>query len=222
MKKTQTIKPLSCIWYGENDINLQETLKNAEAIISYAYYIRHDGEKKQARVILSRGSKTVDLPKIHYHCFIQFKGAVPLDIIQQLAIRNSDGSLPCSAISKKSDLTNWLLYAVHEPQFIEWEAIRHGKLTRHKKEYSWNDIVCFPDTTETYDRLQNDINDALDDLDAILYRQKRREELQLLAADSSTSFAYKMKACRSTSEEITVKTMIQALIADRQQERLER
>lgn len=222
MKTTHTIKPLSCIWYGDTSINLEETLKNAEPLISYAYYIRHEGEKKEPRVVLTKGSKSLDLPKTHYHCFIQFKTAVPLDFIQQIAIKNDDGSLPCSTISKKSDLTPWLLYAVHQPDFIEWDAIRHGKLTRHKKEYCWDDISCFPNTPETYDRLQHDINEALDDLDAILYRQKRREELQALAEDDSISFASKMRACRSTSEEITVKTMCQALALDRQYERLER
>lgn len=192
MKPSRTTsRPLSCIAYCTEQA-IKAWLDTYAERIEWAYYIKHKAEPVKPRVILARAKGPTQAKKDHWHIISQWRAAVSMDIIQGTFPPDSQGKCQVAGISKESDVSNWLLYAVHEPTYLEHKG------EKGKPPYSWEDLRA-----TDYNRLQDDINTALDLLDVMTAKERRRKEVQDMAEDESISDSLLLRRCRNHNEELT-------------------
>lgn len=205
MAISTTSKPISLIYYG-NESQIALSLQNFSSRIEYCHYLKHRGERRKLRVVLKGAAQEQSEGKAHYHVLIKFNGRVPLDLVNGVFIADDEGRSLVNQPRVCRSVPDWILYCSHIDDYIV--ELKRGEPKPTK--YGWGSF-CSTDLN----RLQTDINDALDWLDVQLQASRRRGEVQALGADLSRPWSQVLALCRNPNEEMVAYRYRQAVIAER-------
>lgn len=158
-------KPFAFVLWSDDErlpLYLSEQVK-VRPYFDYLHYIRHDAEKEPAPVIKNA---TKQESKPHWHCVLHFRKATDYEQIVRLLVTlwASDhpefGECPFTFArtheGKVNNLSTWLAYVVHEPNYMAYIESKCDKPESHKMQYDWNDI-----RSTDYDLLNTQVVNAL-------------------------------------------------------------
>lgn len=201
-----TGKPISFLYYGTEQA-LKMGLEPWRDRIEWCHWIFHKGEIKEKRVRLSKASHTPSkVGKNHIHAVIQFKGRTPVEILQGMFPNDEDGRSLVREGKPCLSLNDWLIYCTHRDEYI----VELKRLPPKPTKYGWDKFA-----STDYDALEQAANDAEEWLDLQLAAIRRREEVQVMAADISRSWPQVLALCRNANEEMVAWRMRDAILRER-------
>jgi len=206
-------KPFSfVIWTDDNRLpKYLLEIFSSMSNFDYFHYIHHEAEQ-EAPSVITKATKSP--PKAHYHAVLHFRKATDYDlaITGRVGLWAKDhpeyGPMPFTFNrtheGKVNNLSTWLAYVVHDPQYMQYIESKCDKPESHKRQYDWNDIV-----SSDYDLLNAQVINALSFIEKCVKSSRMFEDAKDMAMEGSRLLDI-LANCESYAQMLVAQKIYQA------------
>lgn len=186
----KTSKPYSFVlWVSDDRLPefVGQSLKQ-QSEFDYFHCIKHEAEGAQAHIIKRAAAEK---PKAHYHCIAHFRKPFSYDdflrdvVTKWAKLHDEFGTCPMTISrtheGKTNNVSTWLLYVLHNADYMRYLERVCDKPESHKTEYDWNAIH-----STDYDILNAQANNAVSYLEQLCKRIDSVENAKELALKSKS------------------------------------